>query len=62
MYCRGHGITGIITHGQTNHLIGHRQGCAVHLHFQPHERITSVWVRAPAPNYGIEEDPTLLVS
>ena len=62
MYCRGHGITGIIAHGQSSYLIGHRQGCAVHLHLQPHERITSVWLRVPAPNYGIEEDPTLLVS
>ena len=62
MYCNGHGITGMIAHGQSKTLIGQCEGCPIHIYLQPNERIVSVWLRMPAGHVSLENEPNILVS
>jgi hypothetical protein len=63
MYCDGHSVTGTIAHGESSRLIGHRQGCPIHLYLQNGERIASVWIRTLHDSISTnwEEEPTILV-
>jgi hypothetical protein len=62
MYCSGHGVTGIATHGQIQKQIGRCQGCPIYFNLQPSERIVSMWLRMPAHGTPVENEPSILVS
>ena len=61
MYCNGHGVTGIVAHGQNETQIGRRQGCPIHFILQPDERVISIWLRVPANYVPVENEPCILV-
>lgn len=61
MYLNGHGVTGVVTHGQAQRQIGQCQGCSIHLFLQQNERIVSVWLRMPAKHVSFENEPSVLV-
>ncbi|KAH8817091.1 hypothetical protein F5884DRAFT_243327 [Xylogone sp. PMI_703] len=62
MYSTRHSITGIMTHGKSDRLIGSRQGCPIHFHLNLNEHIQSVWLRMPIDHCNTERDPTILIT
>lgn len=62
IYSNGHQITGISDHGQSIRSISQCEGCPIHLHLQPNERIVSLWLRMPIDHSNHECDPNILVS
>ncbi|KAH8587321.1 hypothetical protein B0O99DRAFT_401865 [Bisporella sp. PMI_857] len=62
MYCNGHGVTGMVAHGQAQRRIGLCQGCPIHFYMEPKERIVSIWLRIPAHHVMVENEPSILAS
>lgn len=62
VYCDHHRITGMISHGNSIRMMGHRQGCPIHFPLRHQERIVSAWLRTPGDTICIMLEPTLLVS